>query len=120
MQNYNTEHGLALSSVVSSCIDKRGNLWFGTWGGVSRYDGKSFTNYTIAQGLANNHVWSIREDKSGNLWFGTFEGGVSRYDGKSFRSYTTAQGLASNNIRGNIIEDKKDTSGSGLIAEYPD
>jgi len=33
MQNYNTEHGLALSSVISSCTDKSGNLWFGTWGG---------------------------------------------------------------------------------------
>ena len=79
MQNYNTEQGLALSSVRSSCIDKNGNLWFGTWGGgVSRYDGKSFTNYTTAQGLANNEVRTILEDKSGNLWFGTFLGGVSR------------------------------------------
>ena len=74
-------------------------------GGVSRYDGKSFTNYTTAQGLANNSVISITEDKSGNLWFGTFGGGVSRYDGKSFTNYTTAQGLANNVVR-IITEDK--------------
>ena len=25
-----------------------------SWRGVSRYDGKSFTNFTTAQGLVNN------------------------------------------------------------------
>jgi hypothetical protein len=45
MQNFNTEHGLALSSILSGFKDKAGNLWFGTYGnGVSKYDGKSFTN----------------------------------------------------------------------------
>ena len=75
-------------------------------GGVSKYDGKSFTTYTTAQGLANNCVWSILEDKKGNLWFGTWGGGVSRYDGKSFTTYTTEQGLADNFIM-SILEDKE-------------
>ena len=107
---------------MSITEDKTGNLWFGTdGGGVSRYDGKSFTNFTTAQGLANNTVWSITEDKTGNLWFGTQGGGVSRYDGnceaitntnknnqsvsKSFTNFTTAQGLANNTVF-SITEDK--------------
>ncbi|MBU0486424.1 MAG: PAS domain S-box protein, partial [Bacteroidetes bacterium] len=76
MQNYNTEQGLALSSISwghkSSICDKTGNLWFGTsGGGVSRYDGKSFTNFTTAQGLANNSVMAIIQDHKGIMWFGT-------------------------------------------------
>ena len=69
------------------CIteDKFGNLWFGTDGGVSKYDGKSFTNFTKAQGLANNGVFSITEDKSGNLWFGTSEG-LSVLEAKTLRN----------------------------------
>jgi ligand-binding sensor domain-containing protein len=52
--------------------DKSGNLWFGTYGGgVSKYDGKSFTHFTEKEGLSNNTVLSMLEDKSGNLWFGT-------------------------------------------------
>ncbi|HWY11976.1 MAG TPA: two-component regulator propeller domain-containing protein, partial [Bacteroidia bacterium] len=96
-----------------------GNLWFGTYGGgVSRYDGKFFTNFTTAQGLANNIVVSITEDKTGNLWFGTQGGGISRYDGKSFTSFTTEQGLA-NNVVYSITEDKSaslwfGTHGSGV------
>ena len=39
MQNYNTDQGLPLSAVHSSCMDKNGNLWFGTNGGATRYDG---------------------------------------------------------------------------------
>jgi serine phosphatase RsbU (regulator of sigma subunit)/streptogramin lyase len=74
-------------------------------GGVSKYDGKSFTTFTTAQGLANNIVLSIAEDKNGNLWFGTQGGGVSKYDGKSFTTFTTAQGLANNSVR-SIAEDK--------------
>ena len=89
---------------MSITEDKSGNLWFGTSGGVSRYDGKSFTTFTTAQGLADNSVTSITEDKSGNLWFGTY-GGVSRYDGKSFATFTTAQGLANNSVM-SITEDK--------------
>ena len=107
MQNFTTRNGLTHNAVIKGCIDKNGNLWFCTWGGgVSRYDGKSFTNYTLVQGLASDNILSIFEDKGGNLWFGTYGGGVSRYDGKSFRSYSTKQGLADNLVWA-IIEDKK-------------
>jgi len=72
--------------------DKIGNLWFGSNGGVSKYDGKSFTNFTIKEGLSNNYVFSILEDKSGNLWFGTDGGGVLKYNGKSFINFTEKDG----------------------------
>jgi len=104
--NYNTEQGLALSSIDCGFRDKTGNLWFGTdGGGVSRYDGKSFTNFTTAQGLANGAVYGIIEDQTGNLWFATDGGGVSRYDGKSFSNFTAAQGLANNRVW-TITQDK--------------
>ncbi len=106
MQNYNTEQGLGLSSIGCGYKDKIGNLWFGTTGGgVSKYDGKSFTNFTTVQGLANNLVKCILEDKNGNLWFGTNGGGASKYDGKSFTNYTTEQGLVNNRVSC-ITEDK--------------
>ncbi len=115
MQNYNTEQGLALSSISCGYRDKEGNLWFGTvGGGVSRYDGKSFTNFTTTQGLSNNNVWGITEDKRGNLWFATIGGGVSRYDGKSFTNFTTAQGLSDNKVW-SIKEDKKGNLWFGTV-----
>ncbi len=103
--NYNTEDGLALSTITCGYKDRAGNLWFGSQGGgVSMYNGKSFTTITRAQGLVNNGLHCIVEDHTGNFWFAT-DGGVSRYDGQSFKNFTTAQGLANNTVL-DVFEDK--------------
>ncbi len=85
--------------------DENGNLWIGTEGGLSRYDGISFTNFTVDQGLALNSIMSSIKDKSGNLWFGTSGGGVSRYDGSGFISFTTREGLPDGNLYA-MVEDE--------------
>jgi ligand-binding sensor domain-containing protein/serine phosphatase RsbU (regulator of sigma subunit) len=107
--NFTEKEGLPNNVVNAIVEDKSGNLWFGTCGGVSRYNGnciddiingtnlyphteqdlkknkkdliKSFTNFTKKEGLSNNTVFSILEDKIGNLWFGTDGGGVCLYNG---------------------------------------
>lgn len=99
-----TEQGLPVNSVLCSTIDRSGNLWFGTAAGVSRYDGKSFTNYTIAQGLSSNVVFAVKEDQEGNIWMAT-SAGVSKYDGYRFTNFTTAEGLAGNFVSC-ILEDR--------------
>lgn len=104
MQNFNTDQGLALSSILCSFKDKAGNLWFGTSGnGVSRFDGKSFTNFNSANGLAHNLINSITEDSKGNIWFSTY-GGISKYDGVSFQNFTTAHGLPNNNVNQLLVD----------------
>ncbi len=74
IQYLDIDQGMPSSSVMSIIEDKSGNLWFGISGGVSRYDGNSFTTYSESEGLANNIVRSIIEDKSGNLWLSTEKG----------------------------------------------
>ena len=87
------------SYVFSLIVDHRDDsVWAGTWGGgVSHYDGKSWTNYTSADGLAGNIVYSIAQDQGGKLWFGT-NNGLSRYDGQSWITYDTNTGLLDNNV----------------------
>ena len=77
----------------------------GLKGGVSKYNGKTFTHFSRKEGLSDNDCWSIFEDRSGNLWFSTNTGGVSKYDGKSFTHFTEKEGLSGNNVS-DIIEDK--------------
>jgi two-component system, sensor histidine kinase ChiS len=104
MQNFNTEHGLALSSILSGFKDKAGNLWFGTFGnGVSKYDGKSFTNYNSSNGLIHNLIEAITEDREGNIWFSTY-GGISKYNGVYFENFTTEHGLPDNHINKILID----------------
>jgi hypothetical protein len=87
------------------CIlqDRDGNLWFGTRGGLSRYDGASWQTFTNNDYLAALIPCSILQDTDGNLWFG-IEGGLSRYDGASWQTFTTKDGLADNWIM-SILQD---------------
>ena len=99
-QTFSTRDGLAGDVVAALVEDRSGNLWFGTRGGVSRYDGASWRTYTTADGLAGNDVLAVLEDRSGNLWFG---GGVnfigaSRYDGVSWRTYGRADGFPGESV----------------------
>ncbi|NKB70233.1 MAG: AAA domain-containing protein [Candidatus Latescibacteria bacterium] len=88
-----TGEGLGDNGVWCILEDRAGQLWFGTYEGVSRYDGQQFTNYTVRDGLAPGAVISLLEDRAGQLWFGTWGGGVSRYDGQGFTTLTAADGL---------------------------
>jgi len=122
MQNFNTDQGLALSSILCSFKDKAGNLWFGTSGnGVSKYDGKSFTNYNSSHGLPHNLINAITEDSRGNIWFSTY-GGVSKYDGVAFKNFTTANGLPDNDVLQSLEDSRGNiwfTTASGLCRYLP-
>ena len=127
IQYLDVDQGMSSSYVRSILEDKSGNLWFGpSGGGVSVYDGESFTHFTEKEGLSNNNVLSILEDTKGNLWFGTSGGGVSVLvlsedagsNEQSFTHFTEKEGL-SNNMVYSILEDTKGnlwfgTSGGGV------
>ena len=84
--------------VFSLHIDQNDVVWAGTWGGgVSRFDGETWTNYTQGDGLAGDIVYSIAQDADGVLWFGT-NGGISRFDGHNWRNYGVHEGLADPNV----------------------
>ena len=100
---------LATSKVPMSQVrnvkqDRNGNILIAaTWGGVFRYDGKSFTNLTSKMGY--HRFWDVLEDRRGNLWFASLDSGVYYYNGKSFQHFTTREGLANNAVMC-IYEDK--------------
>ncbi|MCE1196323.1 histidine kinase [bacterium] len=79
------EEGLANNSVYCATQDRTGLMWFGTFGGLSRYDGESFVTYRPRQGggdsgyLAASVVFCLLEDSRGRLWIGTDGGGLARY-----------------------------------------
>ena len=85
--------------------DKRGNLWFGTENGLSKFDGKFFTNYSIAQGLKDQTIYSLLEDHRGNIWIGTSSQGVYSFDGIAFTHYDGAHSLSHPMVLG-MMEDK--------------
>lgn len=130
--NFSKEHNgisesqikeLATSKVPKGQVrnikqDRNGNILIAAaWGGVFRYDGKSFTNLTSSK-IGLHRFWDVLEDRRGNLWFATTDSGVYNYNGKSFQHFTTREGLANNAVMC-IYEDKAGiiwfgTGGGGL------
>ena len=89
--------------------DSKGNLWFGTFEGVVRYNVKTLTYFSTPEGFISNSVFAINEDKMGNIWIGTDQG-VYRYDGITFKNFNQKDGLNHIDIsRKGILVDKSGT-----------
>ncbi len=96
------EAGLSNLSVSSLVQDRYGFLWFGTQGGLNRYDGRYVgvinTNPFFDDGLVHDLIQTMYYDKTNHeLWIGTYQG-LSHYeiDKRVFTNYRTAvDGLAS-------------------------
>jgi signal transduction histidine kinase/ligand-binding sensor domain-containing protein/DNA-binding NarL/FixJ family response regulator/HPt (histidine-containing phosphotransfer) domain-containing protein len=82
-EHLSVEQGLAQETVLAVAQDSDGFMWFGSQGGLSRFDGYRFTNYrnTVnnARTLAHSWVRVLFVDRRGRLWVGT-DGGLDRYD----------------------------------------
>ncbi|MBX3607827.1 MAG: regulator, partial [Piscinibacter sp.] len=84
--------------IVSLAVDAQGVVWAGTWGaGLSRFDGRTWTQYTVAEGLPGNHVFMLHLDPQGMLWIGTNNGLARLRDGR-FDVLTTHDGLFNNTV----------------------
>jgi ligand-binding sensor domain-containing protein len=81
---FNKENGLVDNFVQAIEVDKKGNLWFGTKGGISVFDGSSWISFTTADGLSSNNILCIALDKNGIVWFGTDNGVISCNNNKEF------------------------------------
>ncbi|MCW3121807.1 MAG: putative signal transduction histidine kinase [Flavipsychrobacter sp.] len=88
--NLSVDDGLIQSQATCIAQDNSGNLWIGTLGGLSRYDGRNITNFTVRNGLLNNQVRAVATDAEGNIWIGG-PTGISRFNGKSFAHFTLQQ-----------------------------
>jgi ligand-binding sensor domain-containing protein/signal transduction histidine kinase len=74
--------GLVSGQVLSLMTTSQGELWVGTYNGLSRYQGEgrflSFTqDATDIGSIGANRIPAMMEDKDGLLWFGTWTAGVS-------------------------------------------
>ena len=76
--------GLSQNEVTTICEDKYGFLWFGTRGGLNRYDGYIFRHFKptgkISEGLQNPSIERLSNSDDGKMWIGTKSGGFTLYD----------------------------------------
>lgn len=74
---FNEDNGLANNDVRDIIKDNSGYLWIATCNGLSKYDGKTFTNFHVQQGLAGKWVWSVEKDDDNRIYAGCFSKGLT-------------------------------------------
>ena len=93
VQHYSIRDGLSQNTVMAILQDKQGFMWFGTWDGLNRFDGYTFTVYkAMKDGVkvsVNNRVEQIYEDEEERIWWMTYDGHYYRLD--ATRKHTTEQ-----------------------------
>ena len=77
---YGIEEGLIQSQIEDIIQDSEGNLWIGTIGGLSVYNGIEFKSFTSKEGLSEDWISSIYKDDNNNIWMGHWGGGITFFD----------------------------------------
>ena len=84
VRHYSIKDGMSQNTVMAIMQDRQGYMWFGTWDGLNRFDGYTFTVYkAMNEGVeahVNNRVDVIYEDKDERLWWATYDGHYYRLD----------------------------------------
>ena len=114
--------GLSNNSVRCIFQDHDGFMWFGTYDGLSRWDGYEFKVFrnklNDSTSLPHNYIYDINEDDHANLWVGTGQGiGIynsltSKFKPAWFYPYGSKTRAR---IRSNVTAIKTDARGDVLI-----
>jgi ligand-binding sensor domain-containing protein/signal transduction histidine kinase len=85
---WQVKEGLPQNSINAIVQTRDGYLWLGTYEGLVRFNGKTFTVFDRGNTpvFQSNRITALCEDKNGRLWIGSYGGGVTLYDGKRFSS----------------------------------
>jgi signal transduction histidine kinase/ligand-binding sensor domain-containing protein len=90
---WDTEDGLANSTVTAVAQTPDGYLWIGTYDGLARFDGMRFVTFDPGNTpeLRHARVQALYVDKSGTLWIDTYRGSMTSYRNGTFHAEDTGQ-----------------------------
>ena len=95
---YNADNGLPCGHANDIAQTHDGILWVGSYSGLYRYNGNSFTFMENFDSVKN--VNCLYVDEEGRLWIGTNDSGVVvAIDGRQVSIFDTNKGLPSDSVR---------------------
>ncbi len=101
VDRWTTADGLSHNTIRSMAQSTDDYLWFATWEGVVRYNGREFVVLDRASGagLLDNAIGALYRDPSGGLWIGDSRGNLGRRktDG-TFRFWPRSHDLSATRI----------------------
>ena len=109
--------GIQSDYTYSSLIDNNNKIWFGTYSGISLYDGQEIKNFTQYDGIPQTPVFKLFMDDENTIWAGfgnpnwKNQGGLVTFkNGEIEKIYSSDDGLPfkgigdiQSDINGNIL-----------------
>lgn len=94
--SFSEKDGLLSNVITGTAEDGNGFIWVGSFAGLMRYDGYSFTPAAAindSSSLKGHFIAALDTDRNGDVWIAT-ESGVSRYDieTETFTAYPSETG----------------------------
>jgi ligand-binding sensor domain-containing protein/signal transduction histidine kinase len=111
VKSIDSSHSLAINPSKSIILDKKGMLWYGTFGqGIFRIDTKNNRVYNFRNNpgdihsISENSINCIYEDNTGNIWLGTFGAGINIYLPQAHKfGFISHQPMNPNSLSSNFI-----------------
>ena len=100
---YDNASGMPFSEANLTIQTPDGFIYIGSYGGLTRFDGRSFE---AVEGVSS--AVSLYVDSRDRLWVGTSEMGAVCIDGGSLTVYGAEAGLTSSSVRGFCEEENGD------------
>lgn len=125
----NNPNNISSNQVRGFAEDNFGNIWFGTFTGLNKYNPRSnrfyrYTHTSMPGSLSHSSVFPVYKDKQGSIWLGTYYGGVNYFNPEMdlftmYSSDATRNDCLSYPFVGHMVEDKDQniwicTEGGGL------
>lgn len=86
--SYTESDGLSGDTVHAIAFDSTGNIWLGTEGGLSKFNGKEWESYLTEFEGVYTHVKDIEVALNGDIWIcAPLDKGVKKFDGTTWTSY---------------------------------
>ncbi|CAL2094901.1 Two component regulator with propeller domain [Tenacibaculum sp. 190524A02b] len=107
-KHFSSKDGLPHDITYGIIQDSNNYIWIGTDDGLTKFDGKKFTNYGYENGLTSNYVIDILELKEDKFAIATWGGGLHFM--KNDTIYKSSQYIDDNNEKINQLAVLKDQS----------
>lgn len=133
VSNFSSADGSLKSDYIRALKICNDELWIGTVGGLSIFNGETFRHITAAhdddRSLSQNSIRCICRDNQGGVWLGTFFGGVNYCHSEADRFQHIQAGNSDKNLSSKVInrivEDSDGslwigTNNGGINRYFPD
>lgn len=100
-QSWTTRDGLPHNAVNAIAQTPDGYLWFATWEGVARFNGRNFENFDRARvpQMPDSAFRALLVEQDGSLLAGGGRGGVLQHEGRAWQTLPNAPGLVTEMLR---------------------